>query len=441
MLESAFWLLYLATPVIMVFLLKLAGEQVNRISLINIVVLSIYTFSIIGTMPLFYHWNEYQADIGVVDQTLIFEILLYSSVNLIFLLVGVIFFRAFFRLRPKRSYPVIKQLGKKQLMGLFAVLFLSVAITFFYISQLDSVALFVALSSGIKEAAVSRSLMGNDFSGKYHWYRLFMNDASQFIVFILFANYLVNNSKRGLIYFSSAFLFSTFTAIMSTEKGPLVWLLIGLHLVYFLVKRNGVIPIASALKFSVILVGALILMYIFFMGSSDISSAFFSIFSRTFTGQIAPAYFYLEYFPALQNYLWGSTFPNPGGLLPFSPYRYTVEIMNWVFPNLATTGVVGSMPTVFWGESYVNFGPLGIPIIAFFVGIMLTVISWAIGMLKWSAVRIGLVVWAIIHYKDLYATGFSDFFVDTVFVVIFLIAFLINSLGSNDKLRREIVYR
>jgi hypothetical protein len=99
------------------------------------------------------------------------------------------------------------------------------------------------------------------------------------------------------------------------------------------------------------------------------------------------------------------------------------------------------MPTVFWGESYGNFGPLGIPIIAFFVGIMLTVISWAIGLHKWSAVRIGLVVWAIIHYKDLYATGFSGFFVDTVFVVIFLIAFLINSLVSNDKLRREIVYR
>jgi oligosaccharide repeat unit polymerase len=435
MLEFAFWLLYLATPVIMVFLLKLAGEQVNRISVINIVVLSIYTFSIIGTMPLFYHWDEYRADIGVVDQTLIFEILLYSSVNLIFLLVGVIFVRAFFRLRPKRSYPVIKQLGKKQLMGLFAVLFLSVAITFFYISQLDSVALFVALSSGIKEAGVSRSLMGNDFSGKYHWYRLFMNDISQFIVFALFANYLVNNSKRGLIYFSSAFLFSTFTAIMSTEKGPLVWLLIGLLLVYFLVKRNGVIPIASALKFSVILVGALILMYIFFMGSSDISSAFFSIFSRAFTGQITPAYFYLEYFPSVQNYLWGGTFPNPGGLLPHTPFSYTVEIMNWVFPNLAATGVVGSMPTVFWGESYGNFGPLGIPITALFVGIMLTFISWAIGLLKWSAISMGFVVWAIIHYKDLSGSGFSGFFVDTSVFVIFLIVYLINSIGYNAKLK------
>jgi oligosaccharide repeat unit polymerase len=433
MLEFAFWFLYLATPVIMVFSLRLAGEQVNRISLVNVVVLSIYSFSIIGTLPLFYQWDEYRADIGVIDQTLIFEILFYSSVNLISLLVGVIFARGTFNLKQGKSPRLIQQLGNKQMLGLFMLLILSVATTLFYISQLDSLAILVALSAGVKDAGVSRSLMGNDFSGKYHWYHLFMHDTSQFIAYVLFANYLVYKTKRGLIYFSCAFLFSSFVAILATEKGPLSWFLIGLFFVYILVNKNGTISIKSALKFLLILVGALMLMYVYFMGSTDLWNSFLSVLSRSFTGQITPAYFYLQYFPGIQDYLWGTTFPNPGGLLPFTPFRYTVEIMNMVFPNLAATGVVGSMPTVFWGESYLNFGPLGIPIIAIFVGIILTAISKFINSLKWNSTSIGFGVWAILHYKDLSGTGFSGFFIDISVFIIFLFCLLINAVGSDVK--------
>jgi hypothetical protein len=433
MLDFAFWLLYLATPVIMVFSLKLAGEQVNRISLVNVVVLSIYSFSIIGTLPLFYQWDEYRADIGVIDQALIFEILFYSSVNLISLMVGVIFVRGTFNLKQGKSPRLIQQLGKKQMLGLFMLLILSVATTLFYISQLDSLAILVALSAGVKDAGISRSLMGNDFSGKYHWYHLLMHDTSQFISFTLFANWLVYKTKRGFIYFIFVFLLASFVAVMTTEKGPMAWFLIGLFFVYILVKKDGIIPIAAALKFVLILLGVLMLMYVSFMNSEDLLSAFLSVFSRSFTGQITPAYFYLQYFPGVKDFLLGGTFPNPGGILPFMPFAYTVELMNWVFPDLAATGVVGSMPTVFWCESYANFGILGIPVIAMIVGILLTAISRIITLVKWSPVSIGLGVWVILHYKDLSGTGFSGFFVDASLFVMFIYLFLINSLGSGAK--------
>jgi hypothetical protein len=368
-----------------------------------------------------------------VDKLLIFEVLFFSSINLIFLLVGVIFARRIFGLDPGKASRVIQRLGNKQMLGLFALFICSVATVLIYLSKLDSVALLVAFASGVKETGVSRSLMGNDFSGKYHWYHLFMHDTSQFIAYTLFANWLVSKTNQGLIFLIFAFLFASFVAIMATEKGPMAWFLIGLFFVYILVKKNGIIPIVVAFKFALILIFGLMLMYVNFMSSSDLLSALFSVFSRSFNGQITSAYFYLQYFPGVKNYLWGGTFPNPGGMLPFTPFEYTVELMRWVFPNLAASGAVGSMPTVFWGESYANFGPFGIPIIAMLVGVLLTAISRTVALFKWSPVSIGFWVWAIIHYKDLSVTGFSGFFVDISVFVMFTFLLFINAFCSSVR--------
>ncbi|MBF0208469.1 MAG: hypothetical protein HQK53_16450, partial [Oligoflexia bacterium] len=279
MLEISFWLLYLTTLLIVGLLLKLAGEQVNRVSVVNIVALSIYAFSIVGTVPLFYHWDEYRVATGVVDQELIFVVLLYSSINLTFVLLGVIFARGVIGLKAVDSSVVTRSLGQKQILALLVLCAISVATLFLYISQLDSVALFVAIMSSAKEAASARSLMGNDFSGKYHWYQLFMYEISQFVAYALFADWLISKRKRSFIYFSVSFFIATFIAIMAIEKAPMAWFLIGLFFVYILTKRDGIIPLGASMKFSLIVVVMLMLMYVHFMASSDLESAFFSIFS------------------------------------------------------------------------------------------------------------------------------------------------------------------
>ncbi len=56
------------------------------------------------------------------------------------------------------------------------------------------------------------------------------------------------------------------------------------------------------------------------------------------------------------------------GILPFEPFRMTVEVMNWVNPN--SNGVVGSMPTVFWAEAYANFGIIGVCIVPFLLALL-----------------------------------------------------------------------
>lgn len=434
MLQFAFWFLYLCTPAIIVFLLNIAGERINRVSLVNIVTLSVYAFSIVGTMPLFYLLDEYRVATGVVDKTLIFEILLLSSINIIFMLIGVIFVRRIIGVNSKSINRTIQKLTNKQMIILIALLVISVSVAFLYILQLDNVALFVALELGAKEAGVARSLMGNDFSGKYHWYHLFMNDISQVVVFSTFAIWLTARTKPNLILFIFSFLYASFVAIIATEKGPMSWLIIGLFFIYILVIKKGSVPAAEAFKFIPILIVPIILMYLYFTNTEDLFSAFSNIISRSFTGQITPGYFYLQYFPGVKDYLWGGTFPNPGGIFPFRPFEYTVELMNWVFPEVAASGVVGSMPTVFWAESYANFGIFGIPVIAIVVGFFLAIMSRAVGLLEWNPISIGFYAWMIIHYKDLSGTGFSNYFVDASVLIIFSIVLSINIIGKNVRL-------
>src|SRR5690606_21203802 len=96
-----------------------------------------------------------------------------------------------------------------------------------------------------------------------------------------------------------------------------------------------------------------------------------AISSRTLTGQISPAYFYMKMFPEHEGFLLGRSFPNPKGIFPWEPYPVTVEVMNFMNPKIIGTGVVGSAPTVFWADMYANFSFGGILLSSIIVGFII----------------------------------------------------------------------
>lgn len=123
-------------------------------------------------------------------------------------------------------------------------------------------------------------------------------------------------------------------------------------------------------------------------------------------------YHYLIIFPDQVDYLFGRSFPNPGGIFPWEPYRLTVEVMNIVNPRLAELGIVGSMPTFFWGEMYANFGYLGILIPPFFVGYVVYAINVLIFRLPMSPLTLAIFVWALLHIKNISGTGLSGYIIN-----------------------------
>jgi oligosaccharide repeat unit polymerase len=406
-----FLILFFSIPVFAFAQLRLAGERLNQVSIVNVTTLALFMLSILGTFFLFFQLDEYRYITGFQNRALVLEVLFYSSINILLFLFGVIFVRKVVRFDviPFKSIE-IRILSEYQVKILLLLLFFCVFLLINYLSQLDKIAIIVALTDGVNAAKQARSDMGNSFFGKYHWYKLVMHDLGSLLTFTFFAIWLINKRKRDFFLFFIALSYSTFVAIVATEKGPLAWLLVGLFMVYFLVKYNGFIPFRKIIPLVISIVGLLITYYIFFMGSSDVGSALWSVISRAFSGSISPAYFYLEFFPEHQEYLLGRTFPNPGGLMPYEPYRYTIEVMNWVFPHLAESDVVGTAPTVFWGEAYANFGPLGIPFISFIVGSLVALVSYFVSKLEINPLTIGFLVWLILIFKDLSTIGFSGYF-------------------------------
>ncbi|MGN5055314.1 O-antigen polymerase [Aeromonas veronii] len=435
-----FLFLFFSTPIFSLFLLRLAGERLNQVSIVNITTIAIYLFSVLGTFVLYFQLDDYRYYTGVQSPTLVLLVLFYSSINLIFFLLGVIFVRKLvgFEVVPFRIYEIrrLSWLQDKLLLLLFAFCMI---ILINYLRQLDNIALFIALTDGASAAKLARSDMGNSFSGNYHWYKLVMHDLGNLVTFTSFAIWLMRKRAKDFLLFITAFFYSVFVAIMATEKGPMAWLLIGLFMVYFLIRSNGFIPFKKLIPFTFLIVGLLIISYIYFMGAGDVGSALWSVFSRAFSGSISPAYFYLEFFPEHQEYLLGRTFPNPGGLMPYEPYRYTIEVMNWLFPELVETGVVGTAPTVFWGEAYANFGPLGIPIVAFFMGSLVALVSYLVSKLEINPLTIGFFVWLILIFKDLSNSGFSGYFYNIyiISVTVFVITFL--SVLGYIRVRRKIL--
>ena len=109
--------------------------------------------------------------------------------------------------------------------------------------------------------------------------------------------------------------------------------------------------------------------------------------------------------------------------------------MNWVFPWHIDQGVVGTAPTVFWGEAYANFGPVGIPIIAFMVGFFLSVYGYLISKFEVNPVSIAFFIWSILMFRNLSVTGFSDFLYNIHIIGLFSLFVLVLSLRGRISIR------
>jgi len=291
----------------------------------------------------------------------------------------------------------------------------------------------VALSGNIADAKLARSMMGNDFGGKYHLYHLIMHHLFNIVTFALFSAYLLTRKKIILLFFIISFLGSSFSAVMATEKGPFASILIGLLLVYTLTILKRKVPIKIIIIFLIALFSSLTIFYIYFMGSENVVSAIGSILSRALAGSIQPAYYYLEFFPEHQEFLMGRSFPNPGGILPIEPYRITVEVMNWVHPN--DKGIVGSMPTVFWAEAYANFGFFGVLFIPFVVGLLIYIVYYLFDKIENTPIKIGFYVWTMQHFQTISITGFSGFLIDFYLIALTFIIITAIAFANNLKIK------
>jgi hypothetical protein len=451
MIEGILFLtIYSALPIFWFFMLRLTSIKLLRISIPGILMLMIFVFQYIGFPILFFEWDSYRA-LKVNNQNIIWMTFIWSSVTITLLITGFIFSRKFFGpIHAKQTYNIYGLSPKPSffferlcIIILFIVSFL-VFIKYTGIIGFSNLAIIKVISNvlGLESVNLSsaflRSEMGNNFTGKYHWYRLFMRDLMQIVTVALFSQYLLTRRLYYKLFFLISFFITTFSMVVAIEKAPFLWFFVSLSLAYFIIRKSGYIPTKSLLLGLPMMLALTAIAYIYFMNAESYSIAIRAALSRILVGQIQGLYHYLIIFPEQVDYLLGRSFPNPGGLFPWEPYRLTVEVKNLVNPENIKSGIVGSMPTFFWGEMYANFGYIGIIIPPLFVGIFLYWFNLQLFRLPMSPLSLSFFIWFIMHFKSLSFTGLSKFIINVdggIIFFILLVALIIIGRG-NLKYRR-----
>ena len=239
------------------------------------------------------------------------------------------------------------------------ILIISVSITLIYYSNLEVIPinyLFSSLSGNmdIGELAKLRETSTTTFKlGKLHRYKFFMAQMIPFLVIISFLKYRLSNISLWKIQFYLLTIFAMYRSISDLQKAPIIHFIILLFLLSWIVK--GRVNYKQVAILLVIIFSMLTLMYFYIMGinQGSLIPILSSIGRRLFFSQTYALYHYFLLFPSAHDYLYGLSFPNPGGIFQFEPFQIT----KWVFTGIHGSGnIVGTAPSVFIGEIYANFG-------------------------------------------------------------------------------------
>ena len=438
MIDFLFLANWLFLPFFWRFIWIAAGIKLNVVSIPSILLLFIFLFQYLGLPILYFKLDPNRATL-ISDSNTVLYIWIYTSIAVTFLLLGFLLGKVletkarnftgykFTNLRPFQSF-------KLTIIWVFCLL-----VFYFYITAIDfhKVAL-VILFSGENELSTdeSRSIMTNAFGGSYHWYRIFMSDVYILVAGITYSHALEKPNKKKKLLLTLVTLPLIFVLLSTAEKGPIVNLFMLFFIIYCIQRRMGVVSIKQILNVFIILNCFLALLYFGFMGSKSFLDAISTIWSRILTGQIQPAYLYVELIPDKIEWLLGRTFPNPAGIFPFESFSLTTEIAR-IGSTAANSSVVGSAPTMFWGELYANFNWYGIAPFSLLLGLILKIFDKILSLRLKDPIQIGFYCWCILHFRDLSSTSVSNYFIDLPLVIVLFASIIIRK--SYKPTRRNIV--
>lgn len=426
---TIFWLFSCAT---LVLFFRIAGYSFYKITIMWVFFLYAALYQIVGLPILFYRVLDYRVSAGVDDLDIIAKVAFGTFSSLFLVLLGASSIKKF---TTNRYVWLLRTKSRK--LSTLILFIISTFVLFLYINTigLQKIALLAALGFTNLDPILARSLMQNEFTGNYNWFELFMRTCLMFVAFLVYADFLRNKSSKKLFFiFSIIVILNMFSLLMATEKYPILEFIIGLFLVNrFVICRGNIrlVELVLLLIFLLFLVG---IFYMLFMGSKSFLDSMYHTFLRLITGQIQPAYHYIEYFPDRFQFLYGRSFPNPGGLLPFEPFALTAEVARIKNEEVGNVNVVGSAPTIFWAELYANFSWFGVAVISFWFGILIKAVDLIMErQLSAGVLGVAFYVMVILHYKNLALTSASSFILDVKLISFLVIILCIYNLSFVRK--------
>ena len=223
-------------------------------------------------------------------------------------------------------------------------------------------------------------------SHKFHWFAIAFFDIPLFLVVltsVMRFSYWMNAGHTRLNNWRAEFWMvipvSMLLSVSFLHKTYLIYIIAALALVSFIMRNS--LPVKSLLKYSVVTMVPLFLLYFTYTGFAFESSRFGyigeMIFHRMFEvypwgGAIA-----VDLFPEKIPFLYGRSVTNISGVFNYEQVNLADLIYPYIYGELGGTG--GSpLPAIF--ESYANFGWLGVLLSFVIIGLLVltvTKISWS----------------------------------------------------------------
>ena len=413
--------LWILVPCIWLLILKISNLKISLLTLPTFVVVSIFIFQYFGFFILYLQLDEYRAEY-VTDMDVLLKAWIGTSISTILLCIGTLsasfFLGSITYFKNSADIPYITRSTIFRIYTLF-IFCIGVLIFYIYIIGFHNTAIyFIFDGADNSEIQLARSSMGTALETGSHWFKIFMRDGLVFLTLILVSGRYFKSNLISTSILIPSIAITSFSLLLSGEKSLIMDFLLAIIFLYICIKKNGIISLNKPLIFFSILC---IFLYLFKLFPADFHKNVSLFFSRLLTGSLQPIYHYIEFFPKYNDYLLGRTLPNPGRLLPFIPFDLTGELMDFVFPEDKIRGIVGSMPAVYWGEAYANFGWLGVILIPPLIGFYLYFINKKLFNCKYDAINVSLFIWILIHYKNLAITSFSNYLLDLPLVFILII--------------------
>lgn len=379
---------------------------------------------------------EYEAALGMYRRPdLFFKVWFFCTFGFFMLVLGMILAHSVFgrqflftKLQKQMLIHPFSVYKENTYVRLAIIFFIAIAVSLLliYRQKLGGKLPIEYIFSGKSAAALAllRSDATNNFQGKAYRYYMFIEDIPLILCVLLF--FLFRRNRRYKFLFIFLVCYNIFFSLISFQKGPFFNLFILGMVIYFF--KTGRINKKTIFFFILFASGGVIVLYIFFMGQKGKSffTLLFVALHRLCIGQITPFYWYLKYIEDY-GFLYGLSFPNPAGILPFKHFNLTVEIMNYAMGDLG--GVVGTMPTVFLAELYINFGFICMLLGSCFFGFVLGSLDifFISRLCKNKNIFISTIYIFLIKYFSKFAGGggiwsilIDEHFIVSIFVILFL---------------------
>jgi oligosaccharide repeat unit polymerase len=276
--------------------------------------------------------------------------------------------------------------------------------------------------------AKSREVATTTFEGKYHRYSFFFKILLPLLSLISISASYKNKDLFWRIISVLTLGFALFMLIADLQKAPIIFFLISVFLLFSILRKN--IDIKKIILICIIFFIVIILMYLFIMGlvGRNMIEIVNTIGIRLFLSQTKGMLTAFEVFPQEHEFLYGVSFPNPGHIFNYEQF----SLPKYLF--VKTYGVhrlvVGTAPTTYFTEFYVNFGFIGMIASMFIGAFLLQVTQILIIRLSKNMISMGLLAFFALFLAKIALTSLFISYGIMFMILLLIIYSLIISINT-----------